>query len=356
MNELIIRPDTDVSDQRAPAAPPPAAFVPSRPQKAAIVLSLIEPTDAAVLLKDFNEDTLLSFAKAVSELKPVPPKLVEEVALEFLAELAERTDVRGGVEQVREFLSQFLDGEEVDRIVGELSAPDIRPVWDRMIEAPIPTTSTFLALEHPQTVAIVLAKMRADKSAKILETLDTELAQDVVSRMAKAPRPLSGVLRDIEKVLDNDFLSVVSRQSAAAKPAELIGNLMNNVSGAARDGFLKYLEENDASFAQEVQREMFTFADIVERVPATAVAMIVKDAEEEVLLIALRFARDESNPSYDFFMSNLSKRLSERMIEDIDAMDEVKAKEGEAAQMEITSMIQKKSKMGESKLIEVDPE
>jgi len=350
MNDLIVRPATDVVEPPRPSGP----FAPTRPQKAAIVLSLIEPTEAAILLKDFSEQTLLSFARAVSELKPVPPKLIEQVALEFLSELGERTEVRGGVEQVREFLSQFMEGDEVDRIVGELKDKDVRPVWDRMAEVPVADAAAFLTLEHPQTVAIILAKLRTDKSAKILEALDTDFAQNVVSRMSKAPRPLAGVVNDIEPVIDEDFLSVISRKSGAAKPAELIGNLMNNVTGSARDGFLKFLEENDASFAQDVQKEMFTFADIVERVQPTAVAMIVKDVEEETLMIALRYARDSGNPSYEFFMGNLSKRLSERMTEDIDAMDEVKEKDGEAAQMEVTGVIQKKAKMGDIKLIEID--
>lgn len=353
MNDLIIRPDSAVAPQ-GQNANGKTGFQPNKPQKAAIVLSLIEPADAAVLLKDFNEETLVSFAKAVSELKPVPPRVVEQVALEFLAELGERTDVRGGVEQVREFLGQFMDSEEIDRIVGELTAQDIRPVWDRLVDAPIASTAAFLALEHPQTVAVVLAKIRADKSAAILEHLEVELARTVVSRMSKAPRPLPGVLKNMEDVIDSDLLSVISRQSTATKPAELIGNLMNNVSSAARDGFLKYLEEEDASFAQDVQREMFTFADIVDRVPPNAIAMVVKDAEEETLMIALRYARDSSNPSFEFIMGNLSKRLSERMEEDIDAMDDVKEKEGEAAQMEITGMIQKKAKLGEIKLNEVE--
>ena len=355
MNELIIRPNSDVAAQDE-ATQQVDLYEPTRPQKAAIVLSLIEPSDAAVLLKDFKEGTLLSFAKAVSELKPVPPRLVEQVALEFLHEMGERTDVRGGIEQVREFLSQFMDSEEVDRIVSELKDQDVRPVWERFVEAPVPAAAPFLALEHPQTVAVILAKSRADKAAKLLESLEVEFAQTVVSRMAKAPRPLAGVLKDMERVIDSDFLSVISRQSAAVKPAELIGNLMNNVSGAARDGFLKYLEESDAAFAQDVQREMFTFADIVERVQPVAIAMIVKDVEEETLMIALKFARDTNNPSYDFFIGNLSKRLSERLVEDMDAMEDVKEKEGEAAQMEIISAIQRKAKLGEIKLIEVDPD
>ncbi len=356
MNDLIVRSPTEMAPSSAPSGATDGVFVPNRPQRAAIVLSLIEPQDAAILLKEFGEETLMNFAKAVSELKPVPPHVVEEVALEFLAALGNITDVRGGVEQVREFLSAFMEEEEVNRIVSELADKDVRPVWERFIEAPLAAASGFLALEHPQTVAVILSKLRPDVSAKLLESLEVDFAQTTIARMSKAPRPITGVLKDIEVVIEDDFLSVISRQSAATKPAELIGNLMNNVSGTARDGFLKFLEDDDAVFAQEVQREMFTFADIVDRVPPVAVAMIVKDVEEETLMMALKFAQDSNNPSYDFFIGNLSKRLAERLVEDMDAMEDVKEKDGEAAQMEIISAIQRKAKLGEIKLIEVDPE
>jgi len=105
-----------------------------------------------------------------------------------------------------------------------------------------------------------------------------------------------------------------------------------------------------------VTRVMFTFADITTRVPTNALAGIIKDVEEEKLLISLRHARDTENPSYDFVISNISKRMAERFAEDIEAMEAPKDKDAEAAQMEIVNIIQKKAKMGEISLYEPDVE
>lgn len=358
MNDVVVSAGSPVPATVAGASPMrqagPAAFVPTQPQKAAIVLSLIEPASAAELLQQFSEATIMQFAKAVSDLRPVPPHLVEAVVNEFLTELGDSSDVRGGIEQVREFLEQFLEADAIDRIVGELHGRNGGSVWSRMADAPVDAGANFLSLEHPQTVSIILARLRPDVAARMLEQLDNEFGQIVVLRMSNAPNLTAAALADLEETIDSEFLSVISRRSAATKPAELLGNLMNNVTGSARDRFLAHLEEKDAAFAQDVVREMFTFADIAERVPPTAVPMVVKAVDEEQLLIALRYARDTENPSFDFIIASLSKRLSERIVEDLDAMDEVREAEGESAGMEMTNLIQQMAKKGEIKLIEPD--
>ena len=352
MNELVIAPGSEVlgGDRTAPQ------LSLSQPQKAAIILSIIAPEDAAEILKGFDESVLMRFAKAVSELRPVGADALEIVVGEFLLEIGDAGDVRGGVDQVRKYLSQFMDDENVDKIINDVLGSKHVPVWERLGEAPTAATSSYLALEHPQTVAVVLSKLRPDRAAGILENLDRELAQIAVIRMSRIPTIDPETVSLVEETIEKDFLSAINRSSATVKPAEIIGNLMNNVSSEVREQFLQYLEETDSGLASEVTRVMFTFADIATRLPTSAVSGVVRDVEEEKLMMALKHAKDTENPSFDFIMSNLSKRLSERLVEDIEAMEPVKDKEAEAAQMEIIGIIQKKAKLGEIKLYEPEPE
>lgn len=328
----------------------------SRAQKAAIILSLVDPADAAEILKELSENALLIFARAVSELKPINAEALNAVVIEFLIELGESSDVRGGVDQVRAYLGQFMDDDAVNNIINDVMGKTGRPIWERFAEAPLDAAVGYLELEHPQSISIVLSKVRADKSAQILEMLDTELAQNVVMRMSRVANLDPETVAAVEEAVDRHFLSAIQRNTNAVKPAELIGSLMNNVGSDARDGFLAFLEESDSALAAEVSRVMFTFADITTRVPTNGIAGIIKDVEEEKLLMALRHARDTENPSYDFIISNISKRMAERFTEDLDAMEAPKDKEAEAAQMEIVNIIQRKAKMGEIQLYEPEVE
>jgi len=352
MNELIVRPTTDVA--RTVSAP--GSAMPTPAEKAAIILSILEPTDAAELLKSFDQSSLLVFARVISSLKPVPSNIMTNVVNEFLTALGEENNVRGGEEQVRKLLSGFLDDAQIDEILSDIAGKDVRSVWERLGDAPNAKAAGFLQLEHPQTVAIVLSKIRPDKAARILEEMERTFAQSAVLRLSRVPNLDPVVMRKVESVIEKDFLSAMSRQSGSVKPSELIGDLMNNVSGAARDEFLENLGEANQELQLEVLRVMFTFADIASRVEGRDVAKIVKAVEEEQLMIALKYAQETGNQSFDFIMANLSKRLAERMSEDVEAMDSVKASDGETAHMAITNIIQKMSKMGEIKLIEIEPE
>lgn len=359
LQELVLQENMPVpvsGPQDVPQKAPRSDFTPSAPQKAAIILSVLEIEDAIEILRSFPEGVLTSFARAVMNLRAVPNDVLEEVIDEFVDLVGDGPGVRGGVDQAKRMLGGIMDEPQLARMLEKIENPEKGVVWERLGNVPLSEAGLFLQLEHPQTIAFVLSRLRSDKAAAILEGFDRELAQTVVMRLSRVAAPEDSVVTQVERVIAREFLSAINERSSTVRPAELIGNLMNNVSSTVRDGFLEYIQENDTELAQEVIKTMFTFADISTRVVPTDVSMIVKDMAEDRLLLALRYAKDQDNPSYDFIMSNLSRRLSERMVEDIDAMEAVKARDGEAAQMETVNMIQNKAKMGEISLREIDPD
>ena len=353
MNELVVR-----SEPGLPKLPngDVRGFMPSAAQKAAIILSVLSPEEAAAMLREFDEPTIAKFATAVIGLRPITATIMENVVLEFLSTLGDGGSIRGGAAQARKLLGGVLDDKELNRIINRIENPDQGAVWDRMNGVGVEDVLQFVQLEHPQTATFILSRLRPDKAAGILEKLERDFAQGIIMRLSNAVVIDPDIEKSIETVIVRDFLSVISESSSAVKPAEIIGNLMNNVSSSVRDQFLEHLQSADAELAGEVIKVMFTFADIAERVAANEVAKFVKDVEEERLIIALRYSKDTDNPSFDFIMSNLSKRLGERLGEEIDALDAVKEKDGEAAQMETVAVIQKKAKSGEITLIEIDPD
>ena len=353
MNELVVR--------SAPGLPKLAAssggeFMPNSAQKAAIILSVLDPAEAADMLKEFDEKTIGRFAAAVIDLQPITPRIMEAVVIEFLTELGDGAGIRGGTQQVRRLLEGVLNEKEIDRIINRIENPEKGAVWERMNGITPDEAFQFLQLEHPQVVTVILSKMRADKAAAVLEKLERDFAQGIVMRLSGNTNVEHSILTKVETIIADDFLSAISESSSAVKPAEVIGNLMNNVSSAVREQFLAHIQGADGDLAAEVIKVMFTFADIAERVAPNEVAKFVKDVEEERLIIALRYAKDTDNPSYDFIMANLSKRLGERLGEEIEALDAVKEKDGEAAQMETVNVIQRKAKSGDITLLEVDPD
>jgi flagellar motor switch protein FliG len=188
----------------------------------------------------------------------------------------------------------------------------------------------------------------------VLERLDRGFAQTVVLRLSRVPTLDPPVAAAIQGAIERDFLSVLQRNLSKRRPADLIAGLMNNISTEVREGFLAYLEGQDATLAQDVQRTMFTFDDIALRIHGRDLAGILREVPEEVLLKALKLGEAQGSGTVAFVLENLPRRLSERYVEELGQLEDVSRKEGEAAQIEITKAIQAQAKAGAVRFIEKD--
>ncbi len=343
---------------RRAAPPAPAKLEPDLApiEKAAMILAAIGPTQAAGFLRELSPGDMERFARALTGLGTVPQAVLDAVIVEFLEALTEGPEISGGARAARSLLGGLLGEGEVARLLGgappEEPGGDPRSVWDRLNESPVPAIAGFLAAEHPQTAAVVLSELRPEVAAMVLERLDLAFAQDVVLRLSRVPTLDAPVAQSIEAAIERDFLSALRLNFSKRRPADLIAGLMNNISTEARSGFLGYLETQEPSLAQDVQRTMFTFEDMPARIQGRDVAGALRDIAEETLLRALRHGQAGGSPAVAFVLENLPRRLSERYVEELAGMTEVPRKQGEAAQIELTKAILAMAKSGQLRFIE----
>ncbi len=341
-----------VDKPRALAARPEQ--MPAPIEKAAMILTAIGPELAAGFLKEISPPDMERFARALAGLGKIRQELLDAVIVEFLEALTSGPEISGGANAARKLLGAVMGEGDVSRLL-DGGRGDTRSAWDRLNEAPIPAIATFLQAEHPQTAAVILSEMRAEVAASVLERLDRSFAQTVVLRLSRVPTLDPGIAASIMTAIDRDFLSVLQRNLSKRRPADLIAGLMNNISSEARDGFLGYLEAQEPSLAQDVQRTMFTFEDIATRVHGRDVAGVLRDVPEEELMKALKLGESQGSATVPFIMENLPRRLADRYVEELAALTEVSRKEGEAAQIEVTKAIQAQARVGAIRLIEKDP-
>ncbi len=325
---------------------------PTQIQKAAIILTAIGPDTARGFLRNLGELDMQRFVNAIASLGKIGQDVLDVVIFEFLEELMQGPELAGGVDAVRKLLTGILDESQLDRLLDGIGQGQVRTIWARMNETPIPALTNLLHSEHPQTTALIVSELRPEVAAGVLERLDRALAQTIVMRLSRVPAVDPEVGTAIQDALERDFLSALQRNLSKRRPAELIAALMNNISTEVREGFLGHLEKQDAALAQDVQRTMFTFDDIASRVPARDIAAVVRDVEEETLLIAIKLGQAQKSATVGFILDNLPRRLSERYVEDVAAMDPVNAKEGEMAQIELTKVILAQAKAGLIRLID----
>ncbi|WP_299131639.1 FliG C-terminal domain-containing protein [uncultured Amaricoccus sp.] len=340
-------------DKPRAQAPRPEQM-PTPIEKAAMILTAIGPELAAGFLKEIAQPDIERFARALAGLGKIRQELLDAVIVEFLEALTSGPEISGGANAARKLLGAVMGEGDVARLL-DGGRGDTRSTWDRLNDAPIPAIATFLQAEHPQTAAVILSEMRAEIAASVLERLDRSFAQTVVLRLSRVPTLDPGIAASIMSAIDRDFLSVLQRNLSKRRPADLIAGLMNNISSEARDGFLGYLEAQEPSLAQDVQRTMFTFEDIATRVHGRDIAGVLREVAEEELMKALKLGESQGSATVPFIMENLPRRLADRYIEELAALDEVSRKEGEAAQIEVTKAIQAQARLGAIRFVEKDP-
>ncbi|MEM6906216.1 MAG: FliG C-terminal domain-containing protein [Pseudomonadota bacterium] len=324
----------------------------SRVEKAAIVMIALGPQAASALLSDMGDDRIRRFAHTVTRMKQVPAPVVDAVLEEFIALLEDNLTLQGGPEELRQFLGEALDTATANRMLEDMGGSP--SIWNRLSEVEEMRLAAWLKMEHPQIVAIILTKINSVKAAKVLERLESDIAQTVVLRMSRVASVDPAILGRMADSIERDFLPTVQREKGASKPVDTIAGLMNHVSAQTRDSILQRIETERPQLAQNIQRVMFTFSDIVERVAARDIGTIVKSLDEQILMQALKAGQKAADPSAEFILDSISKRLAERMREDLAAMAEPSRKEGEAAQGELAMAIRGMVDRGQIKLIERD--
>jgi flagellar motor switch protein FliG len=324
---------------------PASAGGPTSIQKAAIILTAIGPDFASGVLREVSTANLKRFAQATTGLGTVTQEVLDAVIVEFLEALTTGGDLAGGADAARRLLGAVLDDGEIAELLGE-GGPPTQSVWERMNGAPVASLAGYVALEHPQTAAVILSELKAELAANVLERLDRGFAREVVLRLSRVPTLDRRTNEAMSFAIERDFLSALQRSLSKRRPAELIAGLMNNISSEAREGFLSHLEASDADLAADVQRTMFTFGDIATRLAGRDIGTILREVPEETLLAALKFGQMQGSESVGFVFENIPRRLAERYVEELQAMPDVTKKEGEAAQIELTKQVLALQKAG----------
>ena len=90
-----------------------------------------------------------------------------------------------------------MDEAKAKMIMEEIRGPAGRNMWEKLDNVNEQVLANYLKNEYPQTVAVILSKIKTDHSARVLTALPPEFALEVIQRMLR----MEPVQRDIlEKI------------------------------------------------------------------------------------------------------------------------------------------------------------
>ena len=312
------------------------------PQKAAIFMLSMGADDAAPLWEMFDDDEIREMSQIMSTLGTVQAGTVEKLLVEFASKMSGTGALIGSYESTERLLSKFLPGDRVSSVMDEIRGPAGRTMWEKLGNVNEQVLASYLKNEYPQTVAVVLSKVKAEHAARVLVHLPEDFALEVVTRMLRMEAVQKDILDKVEQTLRAEFMSNLSRTNRRDSH-ELMAEIFNNFDRQTEGRFLAALEERAAPSAEKIKALMFTFEDLGKLDPGS-VQTLLRAVDKNKLGIALKGSSDALR---DLFFANMSERAGKILREDMELMGPVRLKDVDEAQMTMVNIAKDLAQKGE---------
>ena len=314
----------------------------SGPEKAALLLLSVGEDNAAKLFMLMGDDEIKEISQTMANLGTVSATLVERLFVEFADTISSTGSLTGTFESTERLLLRVLDKNRVDNIMEEIRGPAGRTMWDKLGNVNETLLASYLKNEYPQTVAVVLSKIKPEHAARVLGVLPEAFAMEVVMRMLRMEAVQKEVLDDVERTLRNEFMSNLARTNRR-DAHEMMAEIFNNLDRNTEARFMTALEERNRDASERIRALMFTFEDLAKLDPG-AVQTLLRNVDKSKLPISLKGASEQLR---DLFFANMSERAGKMLREDMASMGPVRLRDVDEAQMAMVQMAKELAARGE---------
>ncbi len=296
-------------------------------QKAAMFMLSLGQKQSGTLFERMDDEEIREISTAMSSLGAMSSNLVECLFVEFADQLSSAGGLVGSHSSTERLLMGALSEERVNTIMEEMRGPAGRTMWDKLGNVNEAVLANYLKNEYPQTVAVVLSKIKTDHASRVLSVLPENFSLEVIMRMLRMEAVQKEILDHVERTLRSEFMTNLA--SATRRDShELMADIFNNLDRNTENRFMTALEERNREAAERIKQLMFTFDDLV-RLDPSGIQLLLRQVEKDQLAMALKGASEDVK---ELFFSNMSERAGKMMREDMEAMGAVRLKDVDEAQ------------------------
>ena len=314
----------------------------SGPERAAVLMLALGDQHGERVWKLLDDDELRTLSVTMSSLGTVEAEAVEALLLEFVGRLSASGALLGNYDATERLLQQYLPPDRVSNIMEEIRGPAGRNMWEKLSNVQEQVLANYLKNEYPQTVAVVLSKLKPEHAARVLAILPEETALDVVMRMLRMEAVQKDVLERVESTLRTEFMSNLS-QTRRRDAHEVMAEIFNNFDRQTETRFLTTLEEQNRESAERIKQLMFTFDDLV-KLDTGSAQTLMRHVDKDKLGIALKGATDSVR---QFFLGNMSTRAAKMLVDEMKSIGPVRLRDVDEAQALLVNLAKDLAAKGE---------
>src|SRR6266851_2822189 len=312
------------------------------PERAAVLMLALGEQHGSKVWGLLDDDELRELSVVMSTLGTIEAPAVEGLLLEFVSRMSASGALMGTYDATERLLQQYLPPERVGGIMEEIRGPAGRNMWEKLSNVQEEVLANYLKNEYPQTVAVVLSKLRPEHAARVLAILPEDLALDVVNRMLKMEAVQKEVIERVEQTLRTEFMSNLS-QTRRRDAHEVMAEIFNNFDRQTETRFMTALEDDNRESAERIKSLMFTFDDLVKLDSASA-QTLMRHIDKDKLGVALKSANEDVR---GFFLSHMSSRAGKMLLDDMAALGPVRLRDVDEAQALLVNLAKDLAAKGE---------
>ncbi len=274
-------------------------------QKAAIFIISLGPERSAEVMKHLKDEEVETLTFEIARMEQVDSAQKDAVLKEFHElMIAQDFILNGGIDYAREILEKSVGSQKAMDIINRLTTSlQVKP-FDFVRRTDSQHLVNMLQIEHPQTIALVLAYLDPKKASEVIADLQVDVQADVAKRIAKMDRTTPEVLREVERVLERKLSTLASEDFSSAGGIDAIVEVLNLTDRSTERSIIETLEEEEPELAEEIKKRMFVFEDIV-LLDDRGIQKVLREVDNNDLSKALKSVETEVKEK---IFGNMSKR------------------------------------------------
>ena len=317
-------------------------------QKLAALLVMLGTDSAAQVLKSFEPDAVELITSEMATIALISQELQRDLLAEFSdVALQAGTSIHGGLDYARQSLEKALGVFRATDIINRVAPSRGSLVAMQGISDMEPRqVYNLLRHEQPQTVALVLSFIPADKAALVFALIPPDQRERVLERLATlSPTPIE-VVEKVVSILNSKLGVRQTRALNQTGGIKTAADILNSMDKTAGKSLLLSIEEHNPDLCQAIRQKMFTFEDLA-ALESQALQRILREVDMRDLAMALKTASDKLKST---LLACISKRAAETVQEEITYMGPVRLRDIESAQMRVIDAVRKLETEGDIEL------
>lgn len=314
------------------------------PQKSAVLCMALGPEQAAGIMKRLAPEEVEAITLEIAGAQSVNREIVASVVSEYRdVSQAIHSVAQGGVIYAKDLLDRAVGATRADVILNRIQSQMVDSGLKRLKKAAPEVLLSILRNEHPQSIALILSHLDIRNAASVIETMERELAGDVLYRVASMEKVSPEMLQAVEAGLSSQSELSLSQEMTLSGGPSAVANVLNLVATSSEKALLEAIDGRNHDLAELIRSHMFVFEDL-KSLDARSMQRILRDVESRNLAMALKAASEGLKAHV---LKNMSERAAAALTEEMEMLGPVRVRDVESIQSQILAAVRALEETGE---------